>query len=200
VRRNFHRPGGLLLRTARQFLRRNELRRRSDRVEAVLLAAALAAFAVAVVVAVSVAARVYHSEQTAAAGLRPAVAVISQPSAPTEAQILDQSFAVRATWRLSDGAERSGWLTASLAPGVGWLQPGASVRVWLNRAGLPEPAPRGTDGTVIGAAIAGLTVLAAAAAFLACWYLLCLRALERQRLAQWSSAWDVTGPHWTGRR
>ena len=199
MRRNSPRPGGLLRRTARQFLRRNELRRRSDRVEAVLLAAALAVFAVAVVVAAAVAARVYHSEQTASAGLRPATAVISQSSARTEAQVLDQSFAVRATWRLSDGVERSGLLTADLAPGVGWLQPGASVRVWLNRDGQPEPAPRGTEGTVLGATMAGLTVLAAAAAFLACWYLLCLRALERRRLAQWSSDWAVTGPHWTRR-
>jgi hypothetical protein len=200
VSRNPRRAGGQPLRAARLFLRRNELRRPSERIEAVILAGLLAAFVAAVVVAAVVAGRVFHSEQAAAAGLRPTVAVISPSGVPTQTQILDQTAAVWATWRLSDGTRRSGVLTTAVVPGIYRQQPGASVRVWVNRSGVPEPSPQGVDGMVIGAAMAGLLVVAAAAAVLAGCYLLCLRGLERHRLANWSSAWAVTGPQWTHRQ
>jgi hypothetical protein len=200
VSRNPHRAGGLPLRMARLFLRRNELRRPSERIEAAVLAVLLAAFVTAVVVAAFLAAHVYRSEQAATAGLRPTVAVISASGQPTETQNLNQSAAVRATWRLSDGTQRSGLLTTSVVPGVYRQPPGASIRVWLNRSGVPEPPPEGLDGMIIGAAMAGLAAVVAAAAVLACGYLLCLHGLERHRLANWSSAWAVTGPRWTSRQ
>ena len=199
VSRNPERTGGLPRRAARLFLRRNELRRRSERIEAVILAGLLAAFVAAVVVAGFLAVRVYRSEHAAAAGLRPTVAVIAPGGEPTEVQILNQSTAVRATWRLSNGAERSGWLTAGVVPGVYRQPPGTSVRVWLNRAGVPAPPPQNLYGMIVGAVVAGLAVVGAAFAVLACGYLVCLRGLERHRLAQWSSAWAVTGPQWTSR-
>jgi hypothetical protein len=118
---------------------------------------------------------------------------------PTETQILNQAAAVRVTWQLSDGTQRSGLLTPSVVPGIYRELPGASVRVWLNRSGVPEPPPQGLDGMVIGAVMAGLAVVVTAAAVLACGYLLCLRGFERRRLANWSSAWAVTGPQWTSR-
>jgi hypothetical protein len=200
VRRNPRRAGGLPLRAVRLFLRRNELRRRSERIEAAVVAGLLAAFVAAIVVAAFAAAQFYHSEQAEAAGLRPTVAVIAPSGAPTEAQNLGQAVAVRATWRLSDGTQRSGLLSTGVVPGVYRQLPGDSVRVWLGRSGVPEPPPQGTDGMIVGAAMAGLAVVAAAAAVLACCYLLCLRALERHRLADWSSAWAVTGPQWTHRQ
>jgi hypothetical protein len=199
VSRNPHRAGGLPLRTARLFLHRNELRRPSERIEAVVLAGLLAAFVAAIVVAAFVAARVFRYEQAAAAGLRPAVAVISPSGVPTESQILNQTAAVRVTWRLSDGTQRSGLLTGSIVPGIYRQLPGTSIRVWLNRSGVPQPSPQGFAGMIIGAAMAGLGVVVAAATVLACGYLLCLRGLERHRLANWSSAWAVTGPQWTHR-
>jgi hypothetical protein len=200
VTRNPHRAGGLPLRTARLFLRRNELRRPSERIEAAVLAGLLSAFVAAIVVAAFLAVRVFRSEQAAAAGLRPTVAVISPSGVPSETQILTEAAAVWATWRLSDGTQRSGLLTSDVVPGIYRQSPGASVRVWLNRSGVPEPAPQSTDGMVVGATMAGLAVVAAAAVVLACGYLLCLRGLERHRLANWSSAWAVTGPQWTHRR
>jgi hypothetical protein len=200
VSRKPHRAGGLPLRMARLFLRRNELRRPSERIEAAVVAGLLAVFVAAVVVAAFLAARVYRAEQAATAGLRPTVAVVSPIGAPTEAQILNESAAVRATWRLSDGTRRSGLLTANVVPGIYRQLPGASVRIWLNRSGVPEPPPQGVFGMIIGAAMAGLLLVLAAAAVLACCYLLCLRCLERRRLANWSSAWAVTGPQWTHRQ
>jgi hypothetical protein len=200
VSRNPRRAGGLPLRLARLFLRRNELRRRSERIEAAVVAGLLAAFVAAVIAGAFFADHVYHSEQAAAAGLRPTVAVISPSSEPAEIPLLNQPVGVRATWRLSDGMQHSGLLTTSVAPGIYRQPPGASVRIWLNRSGVPEPAPQGLDGMIAGAAMAGLALLVAAAAVLACCYLLCLRGLQRHRLANWSSAWAVTGPQWTHRQ
>jgi hypothetical protein len=51
-----------------------------------------------------------------------------------------------------------------------------------------------------GALIVGITITAAAALPLILCYLLCRRALDRHRLAQWGSAWAATGPRWTSRR
>lgn len=197
--RNAHRAGGLPLRTARLFLGRNELRRASERIEAAVVAVLLAAFVAAIVVAAFAGVRVYRSEQAATAALRPAVAVISPGSEPTVAQILNQSAPVRATWRLSGGTERSGLLTTGVVPGIYRQPPGTSIRLWVNASGVPEAPPQGFTGMVIGAVMGGLAVVAAAVALLSCCYLLCHRGLERYRLANWSSAWAVTGPQWTGR-
>jgi hypothetical protein len=200
VSRNPHRAGGLPLRLARLFLRRNELRRSSERIEAAVLAVSLAAFVAAIIVGAFFADHVYHSEQAVAAGLRPTVAVISPSSEPAEIQLLNQPAGVRATWRPSDGMQHSGLLTTSVVPGIYRQPPGASIRIWLNRSGVPEPAPQSLDGMIVGAAMTGLAVVVAAAAVLACCYLLCLRGLQRHRLANWSSAWAVTGPQWTHRQ
>jgi hypothetical protein len=200
VSRNPQRAAGLPFRLARLFLRRNELRRPSERIEAAVVAGLLAAFVAAIIAGAFFADHVYHSEQAAAAGLRPTVAVISPSSQPAEIPLLNQPAGVRATWRLSDGKQRSGLLTSSVAPGIYRQPPRASVRIWLSRSGVPEPAPPSLDGMIVGAAMSGLVLVVAAAAVLACGYLLCLRGLHRRRLANWSSAWAVTGPQWTHRQ
>jgi hypothetical protein len=199
VRGNPHRAGSAPLRMARLYLRRNELRRPSERFEAVLVAILLAAFVAAVVVAVLLGTRVYRAEEATSAALHPAVAVISPRGLPTAPQLLDQSAGVQATWRLTDGSAHVGLLTSALVAGVERLPPGTSVRVWLDRAGLPKPPPQGPQGMIIGAALAGLMVVAAAVSVLATLFLLCRRGLERHRLANWSSAWAITGPQWTSR-
>ncbi|MGD0702010.1 MAG: hypothetical protein ABSA02_19260 [Trebonia sp.] len=105
-----------------------------------------------------------------------------------------------ATWRLSDGAARSGLLTTGVVPGVFRQSPGSSVRVWLSPSGVLEPPPQGNEGMITGAAMAVLAFLVAAGTVLAGGYLLCQRVLERHRLARWSSAWAVIGPQWTSRQ
>jgi hypothetical protein len=183
----------------RMFLRRNELRRSSDRIEAVVLAAVLAAFVAAVVVAAFLAAHVYRSEQATAASLRPTAAVLSWPGAITETPILHEATAM-ATWRLSDGAPRSGLLTTNDAPGIYGQPPGASVPVWLDPSGNPAPPPQGAGGMLVGATMAAVAFLAGAAFVLTFAYRLCQRGLDRRRLADWSSDWAVTGPQWTSRQ
>jgi hypothetical protein len=199
VGRYSHRADGLPLRILRMFLRKNELRRSSDRIEGVVVAVLTAAFVVAVVVAVLLGAHVYRSEQATAASLRQTVAVLSRPGAVTETPILHEATAM-ATWRLSDGTARTGLLTTDVVPGIYGLRAGAAVQLWLGRSGDPAPPPQGAAGMAIGATMAALAVVVAAATVLALCYRLCQRGLDRRRLANWSSAWAVTGPRWTSRQ
>jgi len=199
VGRYSHRADGLPLRLLRMFLRRNELRRSSDRIEGIIVAALLAAFAAAVVVAVLLADHVYQSEEAATASLRESVAVLSWPGAVTETPILHQATAM-ATWRLSDGTARSGLLTTDVVPGIYGEPAGASVPLWLGRSGDPAPPPQGATGMAVGATMAALGVIVGAAAVLGLSYRLCQRGLDRRRLANWSSAWAVIGPRWTSRQ
>ena len=199
VGRYSHRADGLPLRMLRMFVRRNELRRSSDRVEGVVVAVLLVAFVVAVVVAGLLAAHVYRSQQATAASLRQTVAVLSWPGAITETPILHQATAM-ATWQLSDGATRSGLLTTDVVPGIYGQPAGASVPLWLGRTGVPAPPPQGAAGMAVGATMAGLAVIVAAATVLTFCYRLCQRGLDRRRIANWSSDWAVTGPQWTSRQ
>ena len=145
VGRYSHRADGLPLRTLRMFLRRNELRRSSDRIEGIVVAALLAAFAAAVVVAALLADHVYQSEQATAATLRESVAVLSWPGAVTETPILHEATAM-ATWRLSDGTARTGLLTTDVVPGIYGEPAGASVQLWLGRSGDPGAPAAGGGG------------------------------------------------------
>jgi hypothetical protein len=181
------------------FVGRNELRRSTDRIEGAVVAVLLTAFAFAVVVAVFLAAHVYRSEQATAASLRPSVAVISWPGAITETPVLHEARAM-ATWRLNDGTPHSGLLTTAVAPGIYGEPAGASVQVWLDPSGVPQQPPQGGGGMLIGATMAGLAVIVAAATLLVFCYRLCQRGLDRRRIANWSSDWAVTGPRWSSRK
>jgi hypothetical protein len=199
VGRYSHRANSPALRMVRMFLRRNELRRSSDRVEAVVVAALMAVFVAAIIVAAFLATRVYRSEQATSASLRPTVAVLSWPGAVAETPILHEATAM-ATWRLSDGTARSGLLTTAVAPGIFGQPAGASIRLWLDRSGAPSAPPQGAGGMAIGATMAGLAIVVASASLLTFCYRLCQRGLDRRRLANWSSDWAVTGPQWTSRQ
>jgi hypothetical protein len=199
VGRYSHRADGLPTRMLRMFVRRNELRRSSDRVEGVVVVVLMGTFVAAVVIAALVAGHVYRSEQATAASLRQTVAVLSWPGAVTETPVLHEATAM-ATWRTSDGAARSGMLTTDVVPGIYGQPAGATVQLWLGRTGDPAPPPQGAAGMAIGATMAGLAIIVVAATVLAFCYRLCQRGLDRRRIANWSSAWAVTGPQWTSRQ
>jgi hypothetical protein len=200
VGRYSHRPDDRLpARMLRMFVRRNELRRSSDRIEGVVVAVLLAAFVASFVVAALLATHIYRSEQATAASLRETVAVLSWPGAVTETPILHEATAM-ATWRMSNGAARTGLLTTDVVPGIYGQPAGAAVQVWLGRSGDPAPPPQGAAGMAVGATMAGLAVVVVAATVLTFCYRLCQRGLDRRRIANWSSAWAVTGPQWTSRQ
>ena len=165
-----------------------------------MVAALLAAFVAAVVVAALLADHVYRSEQATAASLRETVAVLSWPGAVTETPILHQATAM-ATWQLSDGATRSGLLTTDVVPGI-YGQPAGAVGPALarpdrrsrrrrRRARRAWPSARRWRGWPSSWPPPPCSALC---------YRLCQRGLDRRRLANWSSAWAVTGPQWTSRQ
>src|SRR5689334_10369137 len=108
MRASARRAGHPLRRLGRFLIGRNELRRPADRIEAAVIVCLAAAFLTAAVTATCFAGHLYRSERAAAARLRPAAAVLTQPGpiAGTSAA------AAAARWRLPNGTKRSGTLTA----------------------------------------------------------------------------------------
>jgi hypothetical protein len=194
------RADGRLARPARLIFGRNELRRPCDRIESAILLAVSAAFLAVLALSVLLAGHIYNSQRAAAARLRPTVAILSEPG-PVVANPFNPTAQVQAqaTWRLADGARRSGLLTDSTAPAIDAAEAGSTVPVWLNRAGDPQPPPPAQDEIVANALAAGTVLSTGAGALLAFCYWLSRRALDRHRLARWEQAWAATGPRWTSR-
>jgi hypothetical protein len=188
------RAGRPLRRLFRLLFRRNELRRPADRAERAVVVALAAAFLAAAVASVCFAWHLYQSEHTAAARMRPVVAILSQPGPVTAV-----SMSAVARWRLANGTERSGLLTTVTAPAINNAPPGASVRVWLDRSGQPHAPPPSPGVVILTALFAGFGATAGAAVVLGLCYRLCRTALDRHRLARWESAWAAIGPRWTSR-
>jgi hypothetical protein len=185
-----------LLRLGRQYLGRNKLRRPCDRIEGAIIAVLLAAFLSASAWAACLAGHLYQSERAAAARLRPATAVLSQPGPVAGSQ----ATAAAATWRLPDGAARSGTLTTVTVPAIYDAPAGTSVKVWLDPSGQPLAPPRSRSDMVVTAWLESFVAIAAAAAVLFLCYFLCRVVLDRHRAAGWDSAWAAAGPRWTRRR
>lgn len=192
MRGSARRTGRPLRRPGRLLLGRNELRRPADRVEGVVVGALAAAFLAAIVAAVCFAGHLYRSERAAAARLRPAVATLSQPG-----PVAAVATSAVARWRLPNGTERSGILTAVTAPAINNAPIGASVQVWLDRSGQPQAPPPSSIVMILTALFAGFSATAGAAVVLGICYRLCRTALDRHRLAMWESAWSAVGPRWT---
>jgi len=188
-----------LARLARLLLGRNELRRPSDRIEGCVVAVLLAAFLTATVMAGMLAVRTYQSQRAAASRLRPTTAVLAE-AGPDVNAILVPTATTRASWKLPNGATRTGLLSTLTAPDISYAPAGTTVPVWLGRSGEPLVAPPGTVDMVLNATFVAVCVIAAAAVLLGLCYGACRMILERHRLAQWESAWAAIGPQWTRRR
>jgi hypothetical protein len=183
-------------RLAQRLLGRNELRRAADRIETAVIVSLVAAFLTAAVAAACIAVHLYQYEHTAAAGLRPAVAVLSQPGpVPTT-----PAAAVAARWRLPNDTKRSGTLTTVTAPAIYDAPAGSSVQIWLDRSGEPQAPPPSPEGMILSAVLAGITATVGASVVLILCYIFCRTVLDRHRLAGWESAWAAIGPRWTSRR
>jgi hypothetical protein len=178
---------------------RNALRRPVDRIEGTVLVVLTAAFLVAMAVASVLGVRTYQSQRAASAGVRPVVAVLSQPG-PLSYGSMAQLGEAEARWRDPGGSEQSGVLTTATAPGILGAAAGARIPVWLDRSGQPVAPPGGQVAMIINALAPGTVVAGGAGITLLVCYGLCRLVLDRRRLAAWESAWSLTGPRWTTRR
>jgi hypothetical protein len=193
-----------LLRLSRLLVGRNQLRRPYDRIEGAVLVILAAAFLMAVAGASILGAHIYQSQRAGAAGLSPATAVVTQ-----NGPVLTHDGARRgrlasiaqaqARWPARGGQERSGTLTAVIAPGILGAAAGTRIPVWLNRSGQPAAPPPGRAVMILTALLTAVMAAGGAAAVLLIVHGLCRYALDRRRLTAWEAAWTLIGPRWTSR-
>jgi hypothetical protein len=196
-------PGRIRSRRTSRLVRwlagRNSLRRPVDRIEGAVLVVLSAAFLAAVFAGSIIGAHTYQSQGAASAGLRPAVAVLSQ-AGPLFRSSMARLGQAEARWPDPGGSEQSGVLTTATAPSIAGAAAGARIPIWLERSGQPAAPPVGQVAMIVNALAASAVVTGAAAMTLLASYGLCRLVLDQRRLAAWDSAWSLTGPRWTTRR
>jgi hypothetical protein len=183
-------------------LDRNPLRRRCDRVEAVVLGALLAAFGAGAPFAAHAAGNAaYHLAARAAQAQRavlhqvPATLLQAASSSPVYVDAGGIAPVVDARWRAPDGQLRTGKLLVS--PGAA---AGSTVLVWTDQAGQLTGPPLSQTELVSRAqlAAAGAVGGLAVALLVAGWV---IRGFtDRRRLAGWDAEWLANGPWRSPRR
>jgi hypothetical protein len=194
---------GLIGRTLRRMgFDRNSMRRRSDRIQAIMRAVLLAVFVIGGPLAAT-----YASHQVYLAGLRTAraqaAALQRVPAVVSHSTLLAVAWrhpavtgpaVLSVRWAAPGGLERTGRITSANHAA------GTTVTVWIDASGrLAHPPLTRTD-------IADHAIGAAAATPAALALLLWLvgrgvsLALDRYRLARWEADWLTVEPQWTRRR
>jgi hypothetical protein len=198
------RSGTRLARCARRLgFDRNPLRRRTDRIEAVIRLVTIILLLVAVPIAAVVVGRqadhlALRQARAQQAGEHEVTAVLLQqaqaPGVPDPYTSIEMTY-VLARWQPPGQPPRSGQV---LAPAG--TRAGRTVMVWIDASGAvasPPPDHREIAGdvaltTVVTGLAASLLLLGSNA--------LARRALDRRRLKAWDADWRATGPLWSGRR
>jgi hypothetical protein len=179
----------------------NPLRRRTDRIEAVIILITIVLLVVAVPLAALAAGR--HADHVE---LRHAQALLAKEHQVT-AVLLQQAPAtgvpdpyssvqmsrVQARWQPPGQPPRTGQVAAPAGTPVG-----RTVPVWIDASGAvtaPPPDHRSIVGDVFVASVAtglitGVLVLSACG--------LARRILDRRRLRAWDAEWQAAGPRWSG--
>lgn len=184
------------LRLARLLVGRNRLRRRSDRLEGLIVVLLAAVFVAAVAAAPWFAGRLYQSQRGGAAGLHPATAVLTQ-NGPSDSYVSLGEATAR--WRAPDGRAKKGMLTTATAPAITGAPAGARVPVWLTASGQPQLPPPSSVEVMLSSVVLAISALCGTAVALLICYWLCRLVLDRRRLVAWTSEWHVIGPRWTTR-
>ncbi len=181
---------------------RNPLRRRSDRVETVVVGVLVAAFFAAAPFAARAAGnwayatslREQQAENAAWHQVR-ATVVQTVPDLGEFASAPGISPEVKARWRAPDGQVRTGLLYV-----LGGARVGSTFTVWTDRTGQLTNAPLQTSQIATRADLDEAIAVAAIAVILLAVGGLAHGALDRHRLAAWGADWLATGPRWSPRR
>jgi hypothetical protein len=181
--------------TRRLGLDHNPLRRTSDVVEAWLLPAVIAVFLILSPFVAGTAAAAVRADNAAAQRATqswhqvPAVLLRAAPGPMWSGN----AWLVWTPARWAAGGRPH----TGDVPAPAGTKAGATVRVWLDRAGdvqVPPPTPAyARDRVMVGMLIA----VTALALLLAGLTLLIRRVLDRRRLAGWAAAWLSVGPQWS---
>jgi hypothetical protein len=181
---------------------RSPLRRRSDRVESLVLRWGLVAVVATMILAPTVGADTYQREmkQVAiqAATRHQVFAVVMEnaadqpPSSAEPSGIAPPPVRVRGSWRAPDGSTH----TAPMEVEIG-TPAGARVPIWVTDHGQQVPAPETPEGAAIGAVLASAGIIAFAIALFVAIYWLFRWPLDRLRSASWDREWQRVSSQWS---
>ncbi|MDX1873640.1 hypothetical protein SBI67_16095 [Mycolicibacterium sp. 120266] len=175
------------------------LSRRSDRIQARVLALAVMMALVAIPMCVSPA-RAYQAEvlsrsETQLRTLRPVDAVVLPPAASASpSRTPSAARVVRVQWKSAFVERTADVQTRAIA------RPGDHIRIWLNAHGDPTAAPLSPSDATGQAVAYGIAIWLSITVACAVLYLLMRRMLDRGRLAAWEHEWRrVSDGGWANR-
>lgn len=177
-------------------LDRNPLRRRCDRVEALVRLVAVLGVMVAVVLGVMLGIRAYGNGLKTEAQQRHerhqvTATLIDEVAAPRLSPAGAAVGHVRARWQAPDGNVWEGTIDASASKHAG-----DTVKIWTDERGALAPRPQDRETTVVSAITVGVGVPLAAATLLAM-LVAATRAVNQRRAKRaWEAQWTVVEPTW----
>jgi hypothetical protein len=199
IGRSIRRGAGLL------GFRSGPLTRRSDRLQALARLLLLVAVLASVPVGVTVPVAMYQgfrqqeiaaprSSWTTMATLLADAPVPTDPDpsgAGAPQPLLTQSLV---TWATSAGGQRQGVVAVP-----GGATAGSTVRIWIDPRGTVSTAPPGGGDPVAEAVGIGVLIVVGCPALALTVYLLFRALVDRRRLREWASGWEVVEPVWSGK-
>ncbi|GGO14211.1 Rv1733c family protein [Microbispora bryophytorum] len=177
-------------------LDRNPLRRRCDRVEAVIRLAAVLGVVAALVFGVMLGMREYGDglrteAQQAHARHQVAATLTGEVTTPRLSVAGAAVGHAQAVWVAPDGTARAGVIEAPPS-----RHAGETVHIWTDDAGVIAPRPQDRETTVVAALTVGTGVPLGAAAILAL-LVTCTRLVNQRRARRvWEAQWTVVEPMW----
>lgn len=175
---------------------RNPLRRRSDRIENVVVLGAIVLALASIPLSLEIGSLVYQGNLAVVAAQHAAdrqiPATLLQSTAVDPAAIGSTTVPVTARWTRPDGGTTTGQIrVAEDTPS------GAIVRIWVDPTGNPIDPPL-TEGQAWGRGALAFTGAVVALAMLLSAAVSLVRALlNRRRIADWDTEWRHIGPQWT---
>lgn len=177
-------------------LDRNPLRRRCDRVEALVRLVAVLGVMVAVVLGVMLGVRTYGDGVKAEAQQRLArhqvtATLIDEVATPRLSPAGAAIGHVRARWQAPDGNIWEGTIDASAS-----RRAGDTVKIWTDEHGALAPRPQDRETTVVSAFTVGLGVPLGAATLLATMVAATRAVNQRRAKRAWEAQWTIVEPTW----
>ncbi|WP_182905526.1 hypothetical protein [Microbispora sp. H13382] len=174
----------------------NPLRRRSDRIEAALVVAALAVVLLAAWPASLIARTVYdggvRAERMGLGARQLVEATLIQDASAVAVDGRGMLGASPVRWTLPGGEVREGMVPVALL-----LRDGpANARLWVDAEGRPAVAPPQRAETVTRAWLAAFGVVSAAAVLAWAGFVLGRHRLDRRRYREWEAAWAAADRRW----
>jgi hypothetical protein len=180
---------------------RNPLRRRWDRVEALIFGGLVIVAAAGAPVAATMAGNWAHADSARAARVQQATrhhvraVLLAAPHASVSGYTINGMAPAMARWTAPSGVQRTGEITVpSDSP------KGTVVTLWTDQAGEETSPPLtasqvADQGTLMALVSAAMTVAACLLAAVATRI-----AVNRRRMAAWTADWAVTAPMWSRQR